>query len=1128
MRSLRIFCLLVVATAAFFAASSLAEAQYGRRPGGGMRGGGRFDFGPPASEAKKDEEKDKDKKDEKSDEKKDEEKKPEEKKEEPPPVVKRPLELERPADPGELARAVPDEEGTISFSFNGQPWPAVLEWLADVSDMSLDWDEAPAGPLNLTTRGRYTPEEVRDLLNSVLLNKGFTVLRNGEVLIVSNLRRLDSSLVPRVAPADLDDRGRYEFVRSFFDLDWLVADQAAEEIKPLLSPYGKVTALKATNRLDVLDTAGNLRRIRDLLTEEQSHTGQQRLVEEFKLRYTRAEEVLDTLNTLLGIETKQAAGPVDPRQLMQAMMMAQQGGQQPVLPAGKKENSVFLAVNVRENSILANAPPDKMGVIRQAVDAVDVPHGGKGFLADAQRVKVYRLSGLQPETLVKVLKELGSLDPTTKLEVDEKKNALVAYAPLADHLLITDLVERLDGTGRKFEVIQLRTLSAEYVAGSIITLMNGPEKQEDNSRRGRSYPYFFDSGGQQQQETTDKFWVEADIERNRLLLRANDVELAEVRALLVKLGEIPADQRTGVTMRVVPAIPSAEVLQALERVQRRWESVSPNPLEVEIEPDMGESLRRSSKAEEPAPGVRRKAPDEMRQPQRDGPGNGPGQRRQPGSRGNRSMTKSPPPPSRFRFAQDRVEIKKEDADATDDRLTAGPAARADEDDSDEVNADGGDTPPAPTDAAETEADGTTASTEKPHADVAKPQPDAADGKGAADEDAPDDEAKPSDETTAVEADTHGAANDEATGDKPGATDKEVDEGPTLPHRPGRFPPKDGELPPEASDLPRRAHAPIHISLGPHGLVISSSDTDALDRLEELLNSAMPPRSNYEFFTLKHTYAKDMVALLKDIFKAEMAKDSSSRTDVFDMFWNGYRGSSSNQQTRATLSRRRPLSFVADPVTNTVLVQGADASQLAEIEDLIERYDRAEPPNSESVRRTKRVALRYAKAKEVADIVKDVYRDLLSPNDKALMGNQPPQQPGRERNSNDNFYSAMFSYLTDDPTKSEVVPRFKGMLSVGVDERANGVVISAPQILLTEVLEMVADLDAEAKPTRPVVQLLRVKSPGTAARVQQAVNANKTAVPSSSSSGRQSMGANLDAGNVSIERSNGGTFLRVTK
>ncbi|HVA51492.1 MAG TPA: secretin N-terminal domain-containing protein [Pirellulales bacterium] len=1049
----RVLSVLALCAATLLAASDDARGQFrgGRRRGGGGDPYGRDMQAPPAVETKKSEE---EKKDEKADEKKDDEKKPEEKKDEGPPPIQRPLEPDRPPDPSELT-AKPDKDGKISFSFNGQPWPAVLEWLADISDMSLEWDEAPAGYVNLTTHGFYSVDEVRDMLNSYLLNKGFTVLRNGEVLIVMNLKKLDYSLVPRVRPDDLDQRGTYELVRTFFDLDWLVAEAAAEEIKPLLSPFGKVTPLKATNRLDAIDTAGNLRRIRELLSEEQSSNGQQRLVREFKLRFTRAAEVLDTLNTLLGIETKQAAAPVDPRQLMQAMMMAQQGGGQAMPQLGKKENTVFLAVNARENSILANAPPDKIGVIEQAIEAVDVPQGrGKGLLADAQRVKVYRLSGLQPETMVKVLKELGSLDPTTKLEVDVKKNALIVYAPLADHLLITDLVERLDGASRRFEVIQLRTLSAEYVAGSILTLMNGPEKQNESGRSRYPY-YFFDSGSQQQQDSTDKFWVEADVERNRLLLRANDVELTEVRALLVKLGEIPADERYGTETRVVPVAPNEETLEALKQIQSELE----NPLLIDINPSALQSRRRSKNAEEeePASGRRRAATQEPMSAPGMGPGTGrgSGERPQRRERGNRS-TQQTRPASRFRLAQDRVSVESEEEDAG---VGQDEGAGADE--------------------------GVRGPEGAPASGVREDEGDAAAPADAEKGEAPDADA----EKTASEPGE--AAMEEDTGDEAGSEQKPVapatEEPPskkgTLPH--------DDELPAEPSELPRRAHAPIRIKLSPQGLVISSSDPEALDRLEERLNNIMPPKTNHEFFTLKHTYAKDMVLLLKDIFKAEMGKDSNSRTEVFDMFWNGYRGGSSGQQTRNTLSRRRPLSFVADPVTNTVLVQGADASQLAEIEDLIERYDRAEPPNSESVRRTMRVPLRYAKAKEVAEVIKDVYRDLLSPNDKALLANQPPQQPGRERGGGgDNFYSAMFSYLTDDPTKSEIVPRFKGMLSVGIDERANGVVISAPQIILTEVLKLVGDLDRDARPSRSVVRVLKVRNPGTAAQVRQAVAANK--------------------------------------
>ncbi|HVC92204.1 MAG TPA: secretin N-terminal domain-containing protein [Pirellulales bacterium] len=967
-------------------------------------------------------------------EKKDDQAKPDVKeppKDEGPPPVQRPLRPRRPADPSEL-EVVPDDDGKISFSFKGQPWPSVLEWLADVSHMSLSWEEAPAGYLELTTRGKYTVDEVRDLLNSVLLHKGFTLLRNGEVLIVANLKKLDPGFVPRVTVDELDERGNYEPVKVFFDLDWLVAENAVEEVKPLLSSFGKATALKATNRLDVLDTAGNLRKIRELLSEEQSDTGQQRLVREFKLRHTRAAEVLETLNTLLGIEPKGAAGQADPRQMFQAMQQmggggrnggggggrnggggfggfggrndggdgGASGGETAATPqAQRKESPVYLAVNRRENSILAYAPPDKMAVIEQTILAIDVAQDREGsLLGGVQRMQVYRLAGISPEALVNVLKEMGGLDPTTKLEVDTKSRALIAYAPLVDHVMIRALVEKLDGTARKFEVVQLRTLSAEYVAGSIITLMQGPEKPAPTpdpwSRR-------FGAGDTSQNENFDKFWVEADVDRNRLLLRANEVELAEVKALLVKLGEIPSNDRNNLTRRLVPGSPGEETDEFLQRLQRVWQRVSPNPLEIDIGDSQPMKTKRPTRRQ--GDGRRSAAPDAQRvEPPAERATDARDHRRDP----------------RYRLAQER-QVK--------------PRAPANEDD-DQASSD-------------IEA-GETSKASRPAAQVPRRQP-----PGVEDDDGASSEVE---------------AGEASEGRQPPADEDDDGAG------------RENEPPADDRALPPEARAPVKITVEPDGIVISSSDTDALDRLEELWARLVPTKMTYKVFPLKHIDSVEMVLLLRDFFREQATSSGRTGSDAESG------GRSSAAPSRATLGRRKALSFVYDSRTNTVLVQGADESQLEEIKSLIDFYDVPEPANSESVRRTKRVPLRYAKAKETAELVKDVYRDLLSPNDRALVSGVPQRQ---QPDGSSALMSA--SYPSADTSRTGLVPRFKGLLSVGVDERANGLVLSAPQSVLTEVIAMVAELDAAARSTRPVIKLLRVKGAGTSALVKQAVAPEKS-------------------------------------
>ncbi|HID78252.1 MAG TPA: hypothetical protein EYP56_19940, partial [Planctomycetaceae bacterium] len=541
----------------------------------GVRGPGEERDKPGSEEAKPGEERA---------ERPDEEEK-EEKKQEGPKPIQRPSEPPEPPDPEQL-KVRPDAEGKIRFNFVGQPWQPVLEWLADISGMSLDWQELPGDYLNLTTLNFYTLDEARDLINRHLLARGYTLLRHGEVLTVVKLDELNPAMVPRVEPDDLDRRDLHEFVKVSFPLDWLLAETAAEELKPMLSRYGKLNPLKATNRLEAIDAVCNLLEIRRVLQQEQSPQGQERLVRVFELRYARAEEVRQQLLSLLGIETKKPTTPTGPspdqmRRMAEEMRrraeeQAKRSGRPTTQPA-KEQPRVNIVADTRHNTLIVHAPPDKMAIIEQAIRALDIPVGeGNTLLATMTRMQIYRLAAIDPEPLVKTLEEMGGLDPRTRLEVDKENRAVIAYATLADHAMIRQLIEKLDGSGRRFEVIPLRRLPADYVAGTIEFMMGGKEEETGQVRRY----YYGPSPSQQSEKTRDEFRVDADVENNRLLLWANDVEIEEVMNLLVKLGEIPPEGGDRRKVRVLDATWDDDIEAWLERVRRAWPSVAPNPLVI--------------------------------------------------------------------------------------------------------------------------------------------------------------------------------------------------------------------------------------------------------------------------------------------------------------------------------------------------------------------------------------------------------------------------------------------------------------------------------------------------------------------------------------------------------------------
>lgn len=847
-------------------------------------------------------------------------------------VVTRPTKPGFDVDPKELD--VKPIDGKIQFNFHGQPWQGVLEWLAAISGLSLDWQELPSDHLNLRTQREYSLDEARDLINQHLLARGFTMLRQGEILTVVNLTKLDPALVPHVEPQGLDQRDRHEFVQTTFSLDWIPATTAEEELKPLLSPKGKLTKLTTTNRLHAIDVVANLLAVRDLLSEEQSGRGRERLVRSFKLKHARAEEVKGLLEDFLGVAKKSGpAMPMDPnqmrmmqQQMQQMQQQQQQAGGKPATP-GAKEIEISIIANPRDNEIIAQAPPETMAVIEQTVELLDAsPNANDSLERQLSRVRVFRLAQLDPETLVTLLNDMGGLSPHTKLTPDKKNNSILVNGSVVDHVVVQQVIERLDSSDRSFEVMRLRRLPADYVAGTIRFMMGGEEeKKQDNSYSRYLYYDPWGSRNQEEEKNTGKFRVDADVENNRLLLWANEIELEEIRNLLVKLGEIRPDEGNRSTVRVLN-LSSDQADEFLERLRENWAADETHPLV--IEPLKSEIPQGDPFAPETQPAV--------------------------------------PPP------------------------------------------------------------------------VEQP--------------APDNNAKPAvTRASAVPETMLLAWNDELPAPAPEASEAAPDAAISQEQQP-RIP------------APLRKSIPVKVTRGPDGrLIVTSEDPRALDAVEDLMYELAPPPKDFRIFKLKHptTYSYYVAWNLEDFFGVD--EEGNSDSDYM-AGWFGYpRSSSSSSDDAGRLSQRRKLKFIPDEDSRTILVQGATPEQLKTIEELIDLYDQPQSQNSGDMRITRLFKIKHAQAETIATAIKDVYRDLLSSNDRALQSG-PNQQGQQQQPVAERSYTYVLGGGGGDKGKEtpEAPIKFKGLLSIGIDKESNTLVISASAGIMNDVGELIDSLDIAAK------------------------------------------------------------------
>ena len=470
----------------------------------------------------------------------------------------------------------PSKDGRIKFSFRGHKWDDVIDWYGIITGQATDWLELPGDYVNMAAARPMTLDETRGMLNQQLLSRGYTILKQEGFLMVVNVKKLNPAMVPRLRATDLaaPALAKYDFVRVSFSLDTVVASEIIKELEKIKSPNGKLIALESTNRIEAMDAVINLREVKRIIDEEQSPDNIDRRSKEFQLKYTRAKQMKEQVEQFIG-KSSGASTPVrtsSRSRYPRGMVVRSSSSRRPKPVAAKPKVTISIVADERRNTLICNAPPNKMVLIARYIKLADQPIANDSLEKNLLRMKTYRLAGVDPSTVVSTLNDLGGLSPMTRLKVDEKNSAIVAYASLYDQMMIDKVIKKLDGSGRRFEVIPLRRHAADELAGTIEQMMGGEKEKKKRSRYDwYDYGWYGGYGSRRNKDTKkDKFRVSADVEHNLLLLWCNEVELKEVDDLLAKLGERRSSGTKGSTMRVLSTGRGTDRIEFLKKLQQMW------------------------------------------------------------------------------------------------------------------------------------------------------------------------------------------------------------------------------------------------------------------------------------------------------------------------------------------------------------------------------------------------------------------------------------------------------------------------------------------------------------------------------------------------------------------------------
>jgi hypothetical protein len=268
-------------------------------------------------------------------------------------------------------------------------------------------------------------------------------------------------------------------------------------------------------------------------------------------------------------------------------------------------------------------------------------------------------------------------------------------------------------------------------------------------------------------------------------------------------------------------------------------------------------------------------------------------------------------------------------------------------------------------------------------------------------------------------------------------------------------------------------------------MLSSSDTAALDRLQEIIEQLSTSEKRFKVFRLTYIPASHMYWDLKDYFAQDLEADTET---TYDYWYYPPRPRSTKNKGATGLSARRKLMITYDVPSNSILVANASASQMAEIQQLIAEFDRPTRSDSVEKRETQAIKITYSKPSIIAATIKEVYRDLLSSKDKEFdRGRDQKDQRGDAERMTVINYGGMHSDEgsgDDRPTPLKV--GFNGALSLGPDDVSGILVICAQQVLMPDIMRMVRELDEQAAP-KTTVRVHQVNGNVSAESLQKAID-----------------------------------------
>ncbi len=355
------------------------------------------------------------------------------------------------------------EEELVGLNFEEADIGEVLKVYSELKKVTVIKGERVGGKVTVISPIKLPKEEALRVIEAVLEMKGLTIVKmNGMVKVLSQKEAVQRAIETRVTdgvvgPEDI-------MVTQIIPLKFVEAETIVKNLRPLVSSNGTIFSSERTNIIVIIDTASNIRRLLDIITELDVEVFKGKLqIKVIQLIHADVEELAEILNRIFVPEAAQARAPTRRVIRRRARTVAE--------PAISREaleelmGKVKLIPYKRLQSLVVITTIEYFQIVYDLIKELDVEGP-----AVEEATRVYYLQNAKAKELVDVLKSLftgiteekerlvrrrrvaeeerevrrAGLVGEINLVADERTNALLITTDPQNFPTIESLIEKLD------------------------------------------------------------------------------------------------------------------------------------------------------------------------------------------------------------------------------------------------------------------------------------------------------------------------------------------------------------------------------------------------------------------------------------------------------------------------------------------------------------------------------------------------------------------------------------------------------------------------------------------------------------------------------------------------------------